>query len=131
MSERKVWSTEDIEFLRNNYKDLPIAQIAEKLGRKKITVAVKASKLGLKRVNYFWKDEHKQFVRENAMTMLAVDIAKHIGKKPADVILFFRRHKLQYKSMRKAYGALAPMPMPAPEPAPVAEPEVIPDEKQN
>ncbi len=45
---RKQWNEQEIEFLKNNYSEMTNKEIAEKLGRTKTSIDVKANKLGLK-----------------------------------------------------------------------------------
>ena len=45
---RKQWNEQEIEFLKNNYSEMTNKEIAEKLGRTKTSIDIKANKLGLK-----------------------------------------------------------------------------------
>lgn len=43
----KKWTTEELEIIKTNYLTMPIASIAEKMGRSKPSVYIKAQELKL------------------------------------------------------------------------------------
>ena len=50
----KLWNNKEIEFIKENYKNMTNKAIAEKLGRTKTAVDIKINKLGLKKGKYFY-----------------------------------------------------------------------------
>jgi len=46
---REYWNKKDIEYLKNNFFDMSSEELSKKLNRTKISIQVKAYKLGLKK----------------------------------------------------------------------------------
>lgn len=54
----KLWNDKEIEFIKENYKNMTNKEMAEKLGRTKTAVDIKINKLGLKKSKYFYDADY-------------------------------------------------------------------------
>ncbi len=77
----KPWTQHDDDFMRDNYKRMKRAEIAEKLGRSIPSISNRAVILGL-RVSKpaRWTPEEEEFLRKNWRSMTITKIAKKLGR---------------------------------------------------
>ena len=65
----KLWTNEEVIFLKENYRDKTYEEIASLLGRTKSSIERKLSNLGLSKKDIsdytFWTDEKVSFLKEN------------------------------------------------------------------
>jgi len=54
----KAWTKEELNFLKENYKTMTVSEIADKLGRTKCAIQLKANKNGLKREEKYHYDKN-------------------------------------------------------------------------
>lgn len=79
--QKRRWTKEEIEFLTDNYKSLPMPDLVEKLGRSDDSIRWQASYCGLtdeKPKNYL--PEEVNFIRDNMDKMPIYKIALHLGR---------------------------------------------------
>ncbi len=83
----KVWTDDEIEFLKNNYLTMTYVEIASHLKRSLRSVHGKAHLLKLQKgvSTKNWTKEEIQFLRENANSMGYDEIAKHINRSPSAI----------------------------------------------
>jgi Holliday junction resolvase len=74
----RLWSTEEEEFLKANYRRLSIAEIAQRLGRTENSVESRMHNLGLKKRR--WEDWEVEFLKSNWSKMDARGIAEQLGR---------------------------------------------------
>lgn len=81
MPSKKVWNEEKINFLKNNYQSMTIAEIAKRLQLNHIAIKRKAKELGLikKRSSFQWTDKQIEWLKENYFLYSRKKLAEHIG----------------------------------------------------
>jgi len=83
------WDSDEVEYLRENYSDTPVKEIAEKLGRSRDSVYGKARSLGLRSKTMgrgeTWEEEEVDFLKSNYGEMETEKIAEKLGKSPRAV----------------------------------------------
>ena len=88
-SPHRWWTDSDDEFLENNIKSMPLAEIGRKLGRDRSFVHKKAKELGLKTVfcgkGKRWTKEEIEFIKSNYQIIFWIEIAKNLGKSYSSV----------------------------------------------
>jgi len=105
------WWTEDEElFLINNYNNFSTKELENKLNRNRKTITKKARLIGLKRMNNsgeFRKnpsiinEKESLYILENHDKLTTVEIARNLGRKSVDIILFCKRNNLSFIRGRK------------------------------
>lgn len=80
----RTWTEEEKRYLRDNYKDTPLADLGMHLHVAASTVREQLHRMGLKtdptrRNKRSWSLEEIDYLRKNFHTMTAGDIADHIG----------------------------------------------------
>jgi DNA-binding CsgD family transcriptional regulator len=76
------WTESEISFLRENYIQVPVADIAAQLGRSYESVRRKASKVGVQRQGWgrSFTPEEDAYLRENFTSSQIGDVAAHLGR---------------------------------------------------
>ena len=82
---KKQWNDKEIEFLKNNYLNLPTQELANKLQRTLSGVKNKLHVLGYV-VNTTWPNDEIKFLSENYYRIPMVDLIKHLGKTKASIV---------------------------------------------
>lgn len=75
---RKIWTENDINILKENYKLMEIKDLAKLLGRSRSSVGTKLNRLGLSRV--LWSNEELEYLINNYPTVKGIDIAKKLKR---------------------------------------------------
>lgn len=76
-----IFSEEDIQFIKDNFKLMTNQQIADCLGLKKTIVRTKAYELGLQRMDLeYWPKEAVQFLKENYHKIGNLEICRIFSK---------------------------------------------------
>jgi len=82
----KKWKVEEVEFLKQNYTQKSLKEIAKALGRTPIAVLKKAYSLGIsKKRQRKWTSEEKKFLIENYSKFTVVELAEMLGRSPKSV----------------------------------------------
>jgi DNA-binding CsgD family transcriptional regulator len=84
----KLWSEEEIEFVRDNYQDMTDKEIAEELNRSKHSVRSRRNIEGWNKKTQDeepWDEEETAFLRENYDDLTASEIADRLGRKVRSV----------------------------------------------
>lgn len=76
----KPWTREEIEYLRNNYKEKGDGEIASALKRTRNAVALKRRELKLKSNKRKWASNELKFLKENYSVMTDEEIAKILDR---------------------------------------------------
>ena len=86
------WTTEEIEYLKNEYAKLDgkkvtniVERVANKLGKNKASVRNKAYELGITHKEKFYTDKQIQFLKDNIDKMTYADMAIILGKENSNV----------------------------------------------
>lgn len=82
------YTEEDIRFLKSNYQNMTIEEIAEVLGKTYSSVFSKARTLGLSKTgckNNKWSEEEISFIKDHYQDMTTNEIAKHLNRTPKAV----------------------------------------------
>lgn len=95
--ENKHWSKEDIDFLKENYKNQTIKELAEKLNRSEYAIRWKASYLQLTLPQIEYTKEEDEFIIANHKVITIQEIAEQLGRTKASVNK--RIHKIIVKDM--------------------------------
>jgi len=105
------WWTEDEElFLINNYNNFSTKELENKLNRGRKTITKKARLMGLQRINNsgeFRKnpsiinEKESLYILKNYDKLTTVEIARNLGRKSVDIILFCKRNNLSFIKSRK------------------------------
>jgi biotin operon repressor len=95
--ENKQWSKEHIDFLKENYKNLSIKELAEKLNRTEYAIRWKASYLQLTLPQIGYTKEEDEFILANHKVITIQEIAEQLGRTKASVNK--RIHKIIVKEM--------------------------------
>jgi len=74
------WSDEEIEFLKNNYGKMKIAEIAKALNKNVFTVKNKAIKLGLRKKPPKWTQDEIEYLKSNYGKIPTTEIAEVLGR---------------------------------------------------
>jgi len=75
------WSDEEVRFLKENYAKMKAREIAERLGRTKLSVVSKASELGLRKREWRrWGLDEVEFLMNNYGRMKVREIAERLGR---------------------------------------------------
>ena len=75
------YANEEIKYIEDNYNNLSVKQIAEKLNKKEGSIYNAIRKLGLKKQEHKpWTDEEKIFLKENYMNMTNGEIAIKLNR---------------------------------------------------
>ena len=86
------YSETEIQFLKDNYLNMTMKQMAEALNRKTSSVSYMVNKLGLiKQPHNKWTDEEIQFLKDNYIEMSSEEIAKYVNH-TVDAINTMRDH---------------------------------------
>lgn len=87
----KFWLTTDVKFLRSNIKTMPPSQIAEHLGRTKLSVVSKAYELGIQpnKPMRRWSPEDLQLVQ----TLPPDEAAAKTGRSLQSILMKLSRLK--------------------------------------
>lgn len=70
---RTIWTNEQITFLRNNYRSMTNAEIAEKLGKTRRAVTGKARVLGIKKIRRIVTSSRIAFYEDGPGTKLELE----------------------------------------------------------
>lgn len=76
---RRVWTEEDLDYLRQNYGIIPVEDIIEKFGVNKQALIQCCFRHGINSNRYFSKDE-EEYIIENFGRLSARTIAKKLGR---------------------------------------------------
>lgn len=82
---QKIWTHEEIRFLRDHYLTMTYEELAREFGCSGPTVCAKCKQLGLQRKpllsenTIHWTDEQERYLIEHFPTEPACDIAEHLG----------------------------------------------------
>lgn len=76
----RLWTKEDDEYLRQNYSNGSLKEIAEYLGRSISACMHRAGKIGVRRATNNWTEEEDTFLKLNYFTMSAKEIAEYLGR---------------------------------------------------
>lgn len=86
------YSETEIQFLKDNYLNMTIKQMAEALNRKTSSISYMVNKLGLiKQPHNKWTDEEIQFLKDNYIEMSSEEISKYVNH-TVDAINTMRDH---------------------------------------
>lgn len=80
---RKNWTIEETEFLKENYGEIPLEEIAQKLDRTIPSIKHKAERNGIKsklKIERAWTDKQVQYLKENYKTHTNIELAKILNK---------------------------------------------------
>ena len=142
------WTTTELQLLRERYPYDDLNVLAHELGRTKTAIMYQASMLNVKRADtsrrgakYFpWTNEEYEYLRKHYPTGDIAEIAAHMGRSEASVMM--AAHKLRIKRKvrakavrpqsfpaKKAAQPIAPAPAPAPAPRPVIRPETVTEQQ--
>ena len=72
------WTEDERDYLRNNYKDLSVAEISNHLGRSISAVRSQAIHLNLLKRN--WSDDEISYLKENWGNVSIPEISKHLNR---------------------------------------------------
>lgn len=88
------WTTLDINFLKKSYSSMSVKEISEILGRERVSVRIKANKLGLSNVNRCKPatEEEKEFIKNNWEKMSNASMAKNLNRTVSSIKAI--KHKL-------------------------------------
>jgi len=84
------WSTEDENFLKENYNKINKKEMIQKLGRTRYAVTCKAQRLGLKK-DIWWTPEEITFLKENYSKMDTKKVAEKVSRKESAVLVQAQR----------------------------------------
>lgn len=76
---RKEWTKDEVEFLINNYRDMPFKKLVEELQRSESSVRDKAYRLELKSGRN-WTEKELEYFTENWGTVSLLTMAKRLGR---------------------------------------------------
>lgn len=76
---RKKWTKEEVEFLKNNRENLTVKELATELNRTESSVTHKLKSLNL-RVSSFWTKEEDDFLKENFLVLSYAEIAEKLNR---------------------------------------------------
>ncbi len=81
-SRKDAWSKSEIDFVRNNYKNMTQQQLSEKLGRTvcSVNTIITKHKLKKKKTPRPWSDEDIDFLKNNHLTMSRKELAKALNR---------------------------------------------------
>lgn len=82
------FTEEDVKFLKANYQNMTIEEIAEALGKTYSCVFSKARKIGLSKTgckNNKWSEEEILFIKEHYQDMTTNEIAEYLNRTPKAV----------------------------------------------
>lgn len=99
MKRANEWSFRDLDILRTEFPNRPTKEVAEMLHRSTQAVAVKASKLGLKKKHYgiVWTPQMLKLLKDFFPTMFDAPLAKWIGVSTRTLIRKARELGLEKK----------------------------------
>ena len=83
-----VYTEEEISFLKSNYQNMTIEEIADALGRTYSSIFSKARKLGLSKTgckNNKWSEEEISFIKDHYQDMTTNEIAEYLNRTPKAV----------------------------------------------
>lgn len=80
-----VWTTEQIEYVKENYGKMPTKELAEKLGRKPQTIAQYCHKHNITCGRY-WTKKQENYLESKVGKLSLREIAKRMGKPYREVI---------------------------------------------
>ncbi|HLR34280.1 MAG TPA: hypothetical protein VK071_03005 [Tissierellales bacterium] len=87
MSNRKPWTTKEVQFLKDNISKMTYKEIGMKIGRSKQSVACKVNREGFTKgkKNNRWTEKEKEFLIKHAATMSRIEIAEYLNKSEQSV----------------------------------------------
>ena len=83
-----VYTEEEISFLKSNYQNMTIEEIADALGRTYSSIFSKARKLGLSKTgckNNKWSEEEISFIKDHYQDMTTNEISEYLNRTPKAV----------------------------------------------
>lgn len=99
MVRTRKWTQEEVDFLEQNYKKLPLPQLAKRINRTEIATAFKLAKDVFETVhknrNFFTKEE-EQFLKENYQDLSTKELANKLGRSANTI-----NHKAMKLGLRK------------------------------
>jgi hypothetical protein len=100
--QHRLWTKEEIEFLKQNINKLSYSQLAEKLNRSWSSIRNKTYELGLikepKTMPNIWDDSKIEFLKKNYLSMTYEELSKHLG-----ICVKAIRRKLSKLGLKKVY----------------------------
>jgi len=82
----KYFTQEEIQYLKNNYAQKTVGDIAEKLHKNKATIIYKACKLGLNNDVYYFSKDDINYIKNNYGEFSIKDISEHLNKSYDSVV---------------------------------------------
>ncbi len=76
---RREWAQDELEFIRNNWDQMQLAEIARRLDRPVSSVAKKAAEMGLRKSRP-WTIGEEAFLRQNYGQRPARELARELGR---------------------------------------------------
>lgn len=104
------WSKKEVEFIKNNYKEMETKELAEHIDQTPRAIRNKLNRLGiylrdLKRgMKYNWSEEDIEFLKSNYKDMIDQEIADKLGKSKAIVCNKRLELGLKKNGLRKING---------------------------
>lgn len=87
---RKIWTQEELEFIKNNYGKMTAQELADQLGRTESSVTHKLVRHEIKSPRE-WSDDELQYIKDHYKDMTNSEIAKALGRTKAAVDLKINR----------------------------------------
>lgn len=87
---RKVWTQEELEFIKNNYGKMTAQELADQLGRTESSVIHKLARHEIKSPRE-WSDDELQYIKDHYKDMTNNEISKVLGRTKTAVDLKINR----------------------------------------
>lgn len=87
MITNKRYTQEELEYIKNNFKNMTCKEIGEALGRTEQSVRAKCFDLNLHKKEAPWTDDEIDFIKKNYMEMKTSDICKFLQRSKSAVEL--------------------------------------------